>query len=239
MMKQLLLLLITVIICNLAISQSNSLLEKDSLTIASLKKGKIMLGLGAYLTDDTRRNEDDIIYYIIDERENDINFKLQMGYFSDDYKVTGIGFQYRRNNNHYLYTTLLGDTVKYDELTNNFRIDVFRKYYSPIFGSKRVYLITQPEISYAHSKADRFRADLSGDIHSSSYSNTISAGFQVGFLVFPMSGFAIEGRVGPLGIGYNWEFFDQEGNNTINKESFFIHLQPRWYLINFLFTSYF
>ena len=137
------------------------------------------------------------------------------------------------------YTTVLGDTINYSEKSNNLIYSLFHKYMYPIFGSRRVYLVTLPELSYEHGISDRFRSDGLTETFSQKRSNTISAGFHVGILVFPFSGFSLEAKVGPLGIGYGWENFYENDITSTSAQNFFINLSPKLYMFNFIFSSYF
>lgn len=238
MKKFKLLLLLMYLITFISNAQIDSVFVPEQ-NVKSIQKGKITLGVGAYLTHDLRQNEDDIFSYIITEKDNQLNIKISMGYFAKYGVLNGIGMRYERRNFETVYLDLFGDTIYYADKENIYSPIIFRKYYQPIFSSKRFFFITQPELAYARYTSIRNRTDYYTESKSTTKGNSVSLGFQIGILAFPLPNFSLEARVGPLGLGYTWEHFEEDGVRTSYNEYFFIHLTPRWYLINFVFTSYF
>jgi len=220
-------------------SQEGLLLEQDEITINSLKKGTFTLGIGGFLDENRIRNQEAWSYYILDEKKSQMNIRFSASYFMSDRKAVGLSFRYIRKHNTTLYTDILGDTTLYDERENGYDMNLFYKIHNPIFGSKRVYFIMQPELAYKLTITNTEREYGNVLSLNETRKHRISAGFQVGVLLFPFEGFSLEAKLGPLGVGYSWENYLEEGDNISNSQNFFVHLVPRITSVSFVMTKYF
>lgn len=238
-MRILLTLLLLFFIAGNITAQESVILEEDTSLISSLKKGRFMMGIGGNLNSHVRKNEDDYIYYTLDEKLTFMNVKAYFGYFYKDHKAAGLGFRYSRDFIRTKYVTTLGDTVNYAERYNAYESSLFQKKLTPVFGSKRVYMVTMPELSYRIGISNRNRVDYVGETNTRVEAHTISAGIHIGFMVFPASGLSLEAKVGPLGVGYTWEGFVEDKVKHTNAQNYFVNLSPKFYMFSFVFTSYF
>ena len=125
-MRHLILITFFSLFSSLLNAQEIELTEKEDITIGSLQKGKFMLGIGAYLDEERRKNEEDFTSYILDEKNSNLNIRLSMGYFDQDRKAFGMSFRYIRNNTQTKYLDLSRDTLNYSEKDNEFHIITFR-----------------------------------------------------------------------------------------------------------------
>lgn len=238
-----LLILILILVLGTGISSAQqvvSLTEKDSVVIASLQKGKRFFGIGGNLTADRNKNMDELIYYVLDEHDRDLHVRVKGGWFIKDRNAVGARVAFERVKLGLDYVTGLNDTIYNNDKSHRILVGIFQKYYTPVFDSRRVYFITQPEINYDYENMTRVR-QISDEmpVSANTINRTLNLGIHFGFAIFPVEGLSIEGKVGPLGMGYSWETFYGEKDRTINSENFFINLAPKVDLISFTFTSYF
>jgi len=205
----------------------------------SLKKGKMFLSIGANLFTDNIKNQDQFTSYTLDESDQKFNIKLAYGYFIKDTHPIGIGFKYVRNNLTSTYETLLGDTVDYSERNNDYIVNVFYGVTKPLFGSQRIYFLSDPSIFFrgGNTKSDR-KIDEATDF-SKTVRNEIALGLNVGAMFFLWPNMAAAITIGPVGFGYSWENYYLNDEDNGGSNNFFIRMSPDLFTFQFTISNYF
>jgi len=210
-----------------------------SVTIKSLKKGRITVGIAGQLKTDEDKNYDDISQYIIDWNDRNLFLKLTSSYFIKDRKSLGIFIRHGRQNLDYTYVTVIGDTISNETKERSWRGGFYYKLHSPVFGSKRVYWISIAELGIGHTtRNDKTILPYQENISETDNLNMgIVARF--GFLVFPFKGFSIEGSIAALGFGYDMQnfYYNEDPNGSSND--FVVLFTPDILSIQFRITTYF
>jgi len=141
----------------------NSLTAQDSTTMVANKyynalcKGNFILSLGTNLNTYTSKNEDQLLYYVLDEKNTRFNIKLGFGYYIKDTNPVGVGFRYYYDKSNIIYENAIGDTINYNELTNEYVTNLFYGITKSLFNSKRVFMISDPSLffSVGNTKSER------------------------------------------------------------------------------------
>ena len=217
---------------------SSNLFAQDSLSVESklvddnpyeksLKKGMMFLGLGVNLFTNNTKNQDRFVNYVLDESDRNFNLKLIYGYFIKDTHPVGVSFKYVTNELNTTYQSLLGDTILYKEISNDY---IFNAYYGvtkQLFGSQRIYFISDPGIFFTGGNTRSDRSDSDGALDDSkTIRNEVALGLNVGILFFLWPNMAVSGSVGPVGIGYQWETYYVNGEANGESSDFFIRMSP-------------
>lgn len=208
--------------------------------IESLKKGKKMLGIGANLFTDNTQNQDRLTAFILDETDRNFNIKVVAGYHIRDMNPVGIGFKYVTNELTSTYETLLLDTVNYTEINNDYIVNAFYGLTKPILGSKRLYLASDPSIFYSggNTKSERTTGDGRSEL-AKTVRNELAMGLNVGVLFFLFPNMSIGAGVGPVGIGYRWETYFLDGEESGSSSFWFIRMSPDLLRVQVSIARYF
>lgn len=212
---------------------------EDNPFAESLKKGKMFLSVGANLFTDVTKNQDQFTSYTLDESDQQFNVKLAYGYFIKDTHPIGVGFKYVNNNFESTYETLLLDTVNYSERNNDYIINIFYGVTKPLFGSQRIYLISDPSFFFTGGNTRSERLIDGNTDYSKTVRNEIALGLNVGALFFLWPNMAAAVSVGPVGFGYKWENYFLNGEQNGSSDSFFIRMSPDLFTFQFTISRYF
>lgn len=220
------------------VAQENDESKNDS-TFYAFEKGNFYLSVGANFSSDVSKNSDEFIYYVIDEKEDNFNIKLGFGYMIKDGKSVGIGYRYKSKSINTLYETSIGDTINYQEKTREHIANISYGMIKPLFGSKRVFMISDPSIFVGSLVYDGIRT--TDDIFTTSRTESISvsAGLNVGVLVLPFEKMSFQATVGPVGAGYKIDNFHLNGESDGSTSSFFLRMTPDLWSFEFSISRYF
>ncbi len=204
-----------------------------------LNKGNIGFSVGVNFGQFTSKNEDAFIYYILDETNLKYNFKLGGFYNIRDQKNVGVGFRYYHDDTKIEYENAVGDTIKSTSLEKRYVTSVFYGISKPLFGSKRVFMVSDPSVFFTTGSTDSSR-ELEGISElSKSTLRSISVGLHVGLQVFLAPKMSSQVLIGPVGAGYQWENFELDGVPNGSTDSFFVRMSPDVWSFEFSITRYF
>ena len=193
------------------------------------------MNFGQYVT----KNEDNFIYYTIDEKNIKYNVKLGFGYYINDNKTVGVGFRFINDENDITYENAVRDTINTSSHEKSYVTSVYYGISKPLFGSKRVFFISDPSLFFTTGSTEVERNLDELTEFSKSHLKSISIGLHVGIQAFIAPKLSAQFAVGPVGVGYQWEEFtlDDEPNGT--AESFFIRMSPDIFNFEFSISRYF
>ena len=205
----------------------------------SLSKGNFILSLGTNLNTYVSKNEDQLVYYVLDEKNTRFNIKLGFGYYIKDSNPVGAGFRYYYDKSSITYENAVGDTINYNERTNEYVTNLFYGITKSLFNSKRVFIISDPSLffSIGNTKSDRTFDNVTEYSRSDTYS--ISVGLNVGVMVFLAPKMSAQASVGPVGVGYQWENFYLDDKPNGSNANFFIKMTPNILNFEFAISRYF
>ena len=205
----------------------------------ALKKGNFVLSVGVNFFTNVVKNEDQLIYYALDDYERNLNIKLGAGYFIKDNHPIGIGFRYFSRTSNVVYENIQQDTITYNEESRDYITNIFYGIAKPMFNSKRVYMISDPSLffSIGSTKANREVNKMTEFSNTNRYS--ISLGLNVGIMVFLAPKMSAQISVGPVGVGYTWEKFYLNGVPNGDTANFFVRMSPSLLSFEFTISRYF
>jgi len=219
-------------------AQDNSIII-DSIKYNSLEKGNYLFSIGANVGTTTFKNEDELIYFILNEKESKFNIKLGFGYFIKDYTPIGVGFRYKYYDSKLEYETVVGDTIQYNERENHYISNIFYGISKPIFESKRVFFISDPSLlfGYRDLKSERTLEEITE--YTKSNTHDITLGLNVGLMVFLWHDMSAQMVFGPVGVGYQWVNFFLDDEPIGTTSDFFIRMTPDLLNLSFSISKYF
>jgi len=216
------------------------LVERDSIVLKSLKKGRVTAGVGGRFKTDLNKNFDDYSQYIIEQNDKDFFLRLTASYFVKNRQSVGVFGRFSKFNSTYSYVTVLGDTINNKTDEKIIQGGIYYKSHTPIFGSKRVYWISQAEFGISSGdRNDKTIIKKDQENNSNTESLTTSLVLRFGILVFPFKNFSIEGTLGAVGLGYEIQNFYYNGEPNGSTQDFFVLLTPELLSIQFRVTTYF
>lgn len=189
-------------------------------------KGNFIFGVGTNFNTEVSKNEDRDINFIIDEQDKQFNIKIGLGYvIADDHPIV-LGFRYFSDKLNSIYENVIGDTISANSLEREFIVNLGYGINKPIFNSKKVYITSDPSIFFGIRKneSDRTANDIFELTESRRYS--VSAGLNVGLLVFISPKMSVQATIGPIGAGYEWEDFKVDGEPDGSTSDLFIRMSP-------------
>lgn len=219
---------------------SGSIFAQDSTSVDSispsegLKKGNYSFSVGMNFGQFTNKNEDEFIYYVLDEKNIKYNIKLGFAYNIKDNRAVGVGFRFVNEDTSILYENALGDTISTNSLERRYITSVFYGISKSLFGSERVFLISDPSLFLTVGDKDSDRTVEGITEHAESHLRSLSLGLHVGIQVFLATKLSAQVLIGPIGVGYQWEDFTVDGEPNGSAESFFVRMSPD--ILNFEFS---
>ena len=202
-------------------------------------KGGFLFSIGTNLNTFVTKNEDQFVYYVLDEKDTRFNIKLGFGYYIKDTHPIGFGFRYYYDQTASIYENPIGDTIHYNALTREYTTNIYYGITKSLFKSKRVFLISDPSIFYTFSNTHTDRSFEKNTEFSRSVMHAISVGLNVGVMVFLAPKLSAQAAVGPVGVGYQWENFYLNDEPNGSNDSFFIRMTPNILTFEFAITRYF
>ena len=199
-----------------------------------LSKGYYVFSVGLNFGQFTSKNEDALIYYILDEENTIYNIKLGFGYNIDDYRSIGAGFRFFNDDTSIEYENAVGDTINTTSLERRYVTSLYYGISKSLFGSKRVFFVTDPSLFFTVGNTNSNRTFDGISEESKSTLRSISVGLHVGLQVFLAPKLSTQILVGPVGVGYIWEDFELDGESNGSNESFFVRMSPD--ILNFEFS---
>ncbi len=222
------------------VAQDLYLLEETEGLIRALRKNTFSTGFGVAVKQDNAKNQDLLIYYVNDETTFNAMLRLYFAYFLRDQQALGLEFRYENDRSDLDYAGTLSASTKSNDKSNAYSAALFYKFHTPIFGSRRIYFITQPQLSYRLSFTERTYDDgLDPVVTTESTGHERAAGFMVGIAIFPLADFSLEAKLGPLGVGYGWEQYTENGQPRGTTQNYFVRISPDFWTLNFSFATYF
>lgn len=204
-----------------------------------LNEGHYAFSVGVNFGQFTSKNEDAFIYYILDEENLKYNIKLGFSYAIKDRRNVGVGFRYYHDDTSIEYENAVGDTINTNTLEKRYVASVFYGISKSLFGSKRVFMVSDPSIFFSSGSTDAERT-LDGLTElSESTLRSLSIGLHVGLQVFLAPKLSAQVLVGPVGVGYQWEDFNLDGEPNGNADSFFVRMSPNLLSFEFSISRYF
>ena len=200
----------------------------------SLQKGNFVLSIGANLFSYLDKNQDQFIYYALEETSRYFNIKTGLSYTLSDGKQLGVAFRYKRSYTHTKYENSASDTVEYIDNLDSYTANVFYGITKPIFQSQRYFLISDPGISFERSVSNDERLFDNQISYNTKKTTAVAIGLNVGVLVLLSKKMSLQATVGPVGIGYRFDDFSTNDIDSGNNESFFIRMSPS--ILNFEFS---
>lgn len=133
----------------------------------------------------------------------------------------------------------MGDTINSNSLERRYVTNIFYGISKSLFGSKRVFLISDPSLFFTVGNTDSYRSIDGIFEQSESHLKSISLGLHVGLQVFLAPKLSAQFAVGPVGLGYQWEEFELDGAPNGRTDSFFVRMSPDILNFNFSMSRYF
>lgn len=221
------------------------LFAQDSTSVISinpsegLNKGYYSFSVGMNFGQYTSKNEDAFIYYILDEQNIKYNIKLGFSYNFKDNRSLGVGFRYINDDTTIEYENAVGDTINTSSLERRYVTSLYYGISKSLFGSKRVFLVSDPSIFFTAGSTDSNRTIYEVSELSESTLRSISLGLHVGLQVFLAPKLSTQILVGPVGVGYQWEDFTLDGEPNGSADSFFVRMSPDILSFEFSISRYF
>ena len=204
-----------------------------------LNKGNYAFTVGMNFGQYTSKNEDAFIYYILDEENVKYNIKLGFAYNVKDGRQVGAGFRYINDDTSIEYENAVGDTINTTSFERRYVTSIFYGISKSLFGSKRVFLISDPSLFFTAGNTDSSRTIDEISELSESTVKSISIGLHVGLQLFLAPKLSTQILVGPVGFGYQWEDFEMNGEPNGNTDSFFVRMSPDILSFEFSISRYF
>ena len=204
-----------------------------------LDKGNYAFSVGMNFGQYTSKNEDAFIYYILDEKNIKYNVKLGFSYNIKDNRAIGVGFRFFNDETTIEYENSVGDTINTNTLERRYVTSVYYGISKSLFGSKRVFLISDPSLFFTTGSTDSNRTIDEIYEQSESHLKSISIGLHVGLQIFLAPKLSAQIAVGPVGVGYQWEEFELDGDPNGDAESFFVRMSPDILSFEFSISRYF
>jgi hypothetical protein len=220
-------------------------LAQDSTSVISinpsegLNKGFYGLSVGMNFGQYTSKNEDAFVYFILDEENIKYNIKLGFSYNIKDNRALGVGFRFLKDDRATLYENAVGDTIKTNSDERRYVTNIYYGISKSLFGSNRVFLISDPSLFFTTGSTDSNRTIDGFSEQSDSTIKSISIGLHVGLQVFMAPKLSAQIAVGPVGLGYQWEEFELDGEPNGSTESFFVRMSPDILSFEFSISRYF
>lgn len=202
-------------------------------------KGNFIFSVGTNFNTETSKNEDRDINFIIDEQDRRFNLKIGLGYVVADNHPIILGFRYFSDKLNSTYENVVADTIGINSLERRFIINVGYGINKPIFNSKKVYLISDPSIFFGIRKNESDRTTNGNFELTESSGYSISAGLNVGLMVFISPKMSVQATIGPVGAGYEWEDFEVDGDPDGSTSDFFIRMSPDFLNLEVSISRYF
>lgn len=202
-------------------------------------KGYYAFSVGMNFGQYTNKNEDAFIYFILDEKNIKYNVKLGFSYNIKDNRAVGVSFRLVNDDNNILYENAVGDTINTNTLERYYSVGAFYAVTKSLFKSKRVNMISDPGIIFTTGSTDATRTFEGISEQSESNLRSISLGLHVGLQVFLAPKLSAQVAVGPVGVGYQWEEFELDGEPNGDAESFFVRMSPDILSFEFSISRYF
>lgn len=231
----------TGIICSLAssflIAQEDT---SDKLAYAEgLKEGNYMFSIGFNFGQFINKNEDEFIYYVLDDKAVKYNIKLGFGYQFKDLKSVGVGLRYYHDDYQVTYENVVGDTISSSNFERRLTTNLFYGISKPLFDSKKVFFISDPSLFFTVGNGESTREFEGESQMGESKLFSMSIGLNVGLQVFLSPKMSTQISVGPVGVGYQWEEFTLDGVPNGSAESFFARMSPDVFNLEFSVSRYF
>ena len=204
-----------------------------------LSKGYYSFSVGMNFGQYTSKNEDAFIYYILDEQNIKYNIKLGFAYNIKDNRSFGVGFRYINDDTTIEYENAVGDTINTSSLERRYVTSLYYGISKSLFGSKRVFLISDPSVFFTVGNTDSSRTLDGISELSESTLRSLSIGLHVGLQVFLAPKLSTQILVGPVGVGYQWEDFTLDGEPNESADSFFVRMSPDILSFEFSISRYF
>ena len=204
-----------------------------------LSKGYYSFSVGMNFGQYTSKNEDAFIYYILDEQNIKYNIKLGFAYNIKDNRSLGVGFRYINDDTTIEYENAVGDTINTSSLERRYVTSLYYGISKSLFGSKRVFLISDPSVFFTVGNTDSSRTLDGISELSESTLRSLSIGLHVGLQVFLAPKLSTQILVGPVGVGYQWEDFTLDGEPNESADSFFVRMSPDILSFEFSISIYF
>lgn len=224
---------------------STSLFAQDSTAVKVVNpsegnsEGYYAFSVGMNFGQYTSKNEDAYIYYILDEKNIKYNIKLGFSYNIKDNRAVGLSFRYVNDDYNILYENAIGDTINTNTLERYYSIGAFYAVTKPLFKSRRVNMISDPGIIFTTGSTESERTFGPITEYSETNLRSISIGLHVGIQVFLAPRLSAQASVGPVGVGYQWEDFELDGDPNGSTENFFIRMSPDVLSLEFSISRYF
>lgn len=207
--------------------------------VEGLKEGYYSFSIGFNFDQFVSKNQDEFIYFVLDDKELRYNIKLGFGYQFKDLKSFGIGLRYYYDQYDVEYENAVGDTIVSTSLDRRITTNLFYGISKPLFGSKRVFMIGDPSLFFTYGTGETTRqVDLIEEFAESRL-YAISVGLNVGIQAFLNQKLSAQVSIGPVGVGYRWEEFTLDGVPNGNNESFFARMSPDLFNFEFSISRYF
>ena len=103
--------------------------------IEGLEQGNFFLSAGFNFNELVTKNNDEFIFYILDDSNTRYNVKLGSGYMVEDMRSVGVGFRYFYDKYEVTYENAGGDTIRSTSRSTKAIGNIFYGISKPIFDS--------------------------------------------------------------------------------------------------------
>jgi hypothetical protein len=207
----------------------------------ALKKGTFTFGAGGRYRSDVDKNYDDYTTYVLEQNEKDFFIRIGLSYFIKDQNSLGIFASYADLDLSSDYITVVGDTINNKASESGIRGGVYFKNHKPLFGSKRVFFVSQAELGIGSITKNDNTLVITTDVEKASRNTSFSANLllRMGVMVFPFPNMSIEGSIAAMGVGFKSQKFYDDGVPDGSSGDWYISFTPDFFTLGFKVTSYF
>lgn len=176
--------------------------EEKAASGLRLDRGRAFLTLNLDYGSAKKENVASLFEDLNYSNEKDGSILLGGGWFFKENAAVGLGLSLGRSSLSKEVPNFIGPPTVTDSRTRLLKVAPFIRYYLPMGGGHRFYLLNQLEIEYTHESGDETETTGSDSSLSELTKNSYGLVFTPGLVAIIVRGFALEVTVGVGGVKY-------------------------------------
>jgi hypothetical protein len=171
----------------------------------SLKKGLRFASATLSLGDKKAENDNQLFQYIIKQKKNNFEVRVETGYMINDHLGTGLGFLYGNANETNILKASDGTITENKIAEKYFAFRPFVKNFIPLGKSHRFYVVIPTELQIGHG--NKVQESTTDNVLTRTFttSNYYGIAMRPGLLAFIYKNFGCEVNVGALGLNARYD----------------------------------
>lgn len=205
----------------------------------AILKGTQNFGLSFSLGTKNIENENQLLQYVHNSKNNAWSISAEGGYTVADYMNTGLRLSFGQTTDNAIITPLNGTKNNSESVSRSYTIAPYFMTYMPIGKNHFLYLTNRVELLYRYESKLKETVDQE-ILNRQHYTNhTFGAGFRPGVLVLVQEGFGFEVSLNVLGLTYGVETNTNTNQPDTKKSEGSIDLKLDILKLNLGFSIYF